>query len=71
VNCRTGQLLRSGVERGTYADVATELELGFSGAAKGEYTTDPPALAGTWNIIDDTTLLAAQGSWSTTLSEPL
>lgn len=47
------------------------IKIGFTGVAEGRYSVDPPALLGTWNISDDSTLLAGQGTWTTTLAEPL
>jgi len=68
VDCATGQLL-SNVERGTFGDATQPAPLEFSGAAPGEYSAQPPALVGTWVVVDTSLLLAGQGTWSTALEE--
>lgn len=69
VDCSTGELVQSEVERGMYADTTEVIKIGFTGAAEGRYSANPPALLGTWYVSDDSTLLAGQGTWTTTLSE--
>jgi len=69
VDCSTGELVQSEVERGTYEDTNEVIKIGFTGAAEGRYSANPPALLGTWIISDDSTLLAGQGTWTTTLTE--
>jgi hypothetical protein len=71
VDCSTGELMQSEVERGMYEDTNEVLKIAFTGVAEGHYSADPPALLGTWNISDDSTLLAGQGTWTTTLAESL
>ena len=71
VDCATGQLVQSEVERGMYEDTTEVIKIGFSGVAEGRYQTDPPSLLGTWNISDDSTLIAGQGVWSSTLAESI
>jgi hypothetical protein len=71
VDCATGELVRSEVERGMYEDPTEIIRIGFTGAAEGRYTADPPALLGTWSISDATSVIAGQGTWTTKLAEPL
>jgi|GEM_PF-6244067 len=52
-----------------YADTTEVIEIGFTGVAEGHYSADPRALLGTWNMSDDSTLLAGQGTWTTTLAD--
>jgi hypothetical protein len=70
VNCASGEVVKTSVERGTFEDETLDVKVGFAGAAKGQYSMDPPALVGTWQISDDTSLLAAEGTWSATMFEP-
>lgn len=67
LDCESGELVQSEVERGMYADANEVLKVGFSGAAEGRYSADPPVLQGTWSIRDDSTLLAGQGTWTAAL----
>lgn len=69
VNCASGEVAKTSVERGMFEDRALDLKVGFAGAAKGQYSMDPPALVGTWQINDDTLLFAGEGTWSATMAE--
>lgn len=70
VNCATGEVVKTSVERGLFEDQGLDIQVGFAGAAKGQYSMNPPALNGTWQISDDTLLLAGEGTWSARMSEP-
>lgn len=69
VDCVSGETVETTVERGSFEEPTLDAEVAFAGAAKGQYSMDPPALLGTWQISDPTTLLSGQGTWSATKLE--
>jgi hypothetical protein len=69
VNCASGEIVETSVERGSFEDTTLDAKVNFAGAAKGQYSVDPPALLGTWEVSDETTLFAGEGTWSATMLE--
>ena len=67
VKCSSGELVDIAVERGAFADSAAIAQVRFAGAAKGQYSMDPPALVGTWQVNDESSLLAGEGTWSASM----
>jgi hypothetical protein len=69
LDCQTGQLVRTSVERGTYA-MQGATPLTFKGTVQGGYVTQPASIVGTWSVDSaDVLLLTGHGTWSATLSQ--